>query len=332
MSGGHQSTVTEEYFILTGESLRLVARDDQNFTELVIDNRVPAATASDGKYVYASFSDDTGILMYDIDSGEIKTLRGNSNVHGLTSDGNGLWMTDRAMHMIPSESDICSRGIDGPCDRFPLDPTEWFDSDQDGVGDNSDVFPDDPTEQVDSDQDGVGDNSDAFPNNPAYSLDSDQDGMPDAWEIQFGLNPNDPSDASSDFDNDGVSALEEFIAGTIPGGTLDVDGNQSYDALSDGLLILRYMFGLTEDSLITGAIASDAIYTDAESLQNRLAVVTSMSDIDGNGSVDALTDGLLILRYLFGIEGDTLIIGVLSADATRTESSQIEAFLARLTP
>ena len=92
------------------------------------------------------------------------------------------------------------------------------------------------------------------------------------------------------------------------------------------------MFGLTDNSLITGAVASDAIYKDADSLQNRLAVIAAMSDIDGSGSVDALTDGLLILRYLFGLEGDTLIIGVLSADATRTESSEIEDFLSRLTP
>jgi hypothetical protein len=41
-------------------------------------------------------------------------------------------------------------------------------------------------------------------------------------------------------------------------------------------------------------------------------------DVDGNGQIDALTDGLLILRYLFGLEGDTLIAGVVAQDATRT--------------
>ena len=30
------------------------------------------------------------------------------------------------------------------------------------------------------------------------------------------LDPNDPSDATSDQDNDGVTALDEFLAGTIP--------------------------------------------------------------------------------------------------------------------
>ena len=32
------------------------------------------------------------------------------------------------------------------------------------------------------------------------------DGMPDAWETRYGLDPNDSSDATSDQDNDGVTA------------------------------------------------------------------------------------------------------------------------------
>ena len=42
-------------------------------------------------------------------------------------------------------------------------------------------------------------------------------------------------------------------------GTLDIDGNGSYDALTDGLLILRYLFELSGDSLITGVVANNAI-------------------------------------------------------------------------
>lgn len=46
--------------------------------------------------------------------------------------------------------------------------------------------------------------------------DADGDGMPDAYEIEKGFNPNDPSDAAKDFDGDGVSNLDEYKAGTDP--------------------------------------------------------------------------------------------------------------------
>jgi predicted outer membrane repeat protein len=56
------------------------------------------------------------------------------------------------------------------------------------------------------------------------------------------------------------------------------------------------------------------------------------ADIDGNGTQDALTDGLLILRYSFGLTGDSLISGVVAEDATRTTAEEIEAYLATLMP
>ena len=178
----------------------------------------------------------------------------------------------------------------------------------------------------------MGDNSDAFPYNAEYTLDSDNDGMPDAWETKYGLDPNDPSDATSDTDNDGVTALDEFLAGTIPSGSLDIDGNDQYDALTDGLLLLRGMFGLDGSALITGTVASDATYTGPVDIESRIATLGDLADIDGNGTIDALTDGLLTLRYLFGLEGDTLISGVVAQDATRDTAEEIEAHLETLMP
>ncbi|MDA8599303.1 hypothetical protein N9L44_10500, partial [Porticoccaceae bacterium] len=96
-----------------------------------------------------------------------------------------------------------------------------------------------------------------------------------------------------------------------------------------GLLLLRGMFGLDGSALVTGTIASDAAYTESVDIESRIATLGDLADIDGNGDIDALTDGLLTLRYLFGLEGDTLINGVV---ATRTTSEEIEAHLETLTP
>ena len=92
------------------------------------------------------------------------------------------------------------------------------------------------------------------------------------------------------------------------------------------------MFGLDGSALVTGTIASDAAYTESVDIESRIATLGELADIDGNGQIDALTDGLLTLRYLFGLEGDTLINGVIAADATRTSAEQIEAHLDTLMP
>ena len=48
-------------------------------------------------------------------------------------------------------------------------------------------------------------------------VDTDKDGMPDAWETKYGLNPNDPSDATGDFDKTGYTNIEKYINGIVDG-------------------------------------------------------------------------------------------------------------------
>ena len=60
-------------------------------------------------------------------------------------------------------------------------------------------------------------------------IDTDNDNIPDWWESTFGLDREDPSDANTDLDNDGLSALEEYNAGTQEN-NIDSD----LDGLSDG--------------------------------------------------------------------------------------------------
>ncbi len=45
-------------------------------------------------------------------------------------------------------------------------------------------------------------------------VDTDNDGMPDAWEKNFGLNPNDPADNVKDLDGDGFTNIEEWLNST----------------------------------------------------------------------------------------------------------------------
>lgn len=139
--------------------------------------------------------------------------------------------------------------------------------------------------------------------------------------------------SSSSDPDDNASSHFMMSNPALASGDWDIDNNGQADALTDGLLFLRYAFGLTGDALVSGIVASDAQYTTASDIEQELATVyTSSGDIDGNGEVDALTDGLLLLRYLFGLDGDTLTAGVIGGGATLTDSATLEIYLSTLMP
>ena len=108
---------------------------------------------------------------------------------------------------------------------------------------------------------------------------------------------------------------------------LDIDDDGKTEALTDGLLVIRYMFGFSGNSLTSGAIGSGANRSSAQDIETLLAASSTELDIDGDGSAEALTDGLLIIRELFGFSGDTLIAGALSTSATRQTSSSVVEYL-----
>ena len=57
----------------------------------------------------------------------------------------------------------------------------------------------------------------ALPAPGSYGIiDTDHDGMPDDWEMLYGFDKNNQADASLDFDGDGLTNLEEYLAGTNP--------------------------------------------------------------------------------------------------------------------
>ena len=53
-------------------------------------------------------------------------------------------------------------------------------------------------------------------------------------------------------------------------------------------------------------------------------------DIDGTGTISALTDGLLILRFLFGFTGATLPAGAVGGGCSRCDAATIEPYLQTL--
>ena len=171
-------------------------------------------------------------------------------------------------------------------------------------------------------------------------LDTDRDGMLDSWEIAFGLDPFNPKDAFENPDVDGASNLEEFLAGSNPKGsliveecTLDVDGDRSVNSWADGLLFIRHMYGLSGSSLVQDAVGNGCTRCSSSSVEVFLdqCAASGASDIDGNGEVDALSDGLLAFRYIFG-SSTHLIDQSVGDGCERCTAAEVEVYLEGMMP
>jgi hypothetical protein len=109
---------------------------------------------------------------------------------------------------------------------------------------------------------------------------------------------------------------------------LDVDGDGELVALSDGLLALRWLFGLRGQALISGAVDGDCTRCTAPEIEAHLQQHDEDLDVDGDGESEALTDGLLIQRWLFGFRGIALVNGAVDLlECTRCEAAEIETYI-----
>ena len=106
---------------------------------------------------------------------------------------------------------------------------------------------------------------------------------------------------------------------------LDIDSDARIDALTDGLLVARYLQGLR-----TAALTDSVLPSITTTLLERFIDLYPLLDIDGNGRVDALTDGLLLQRYLFGLRGETLLANAVGPNARRKTSAEIEQYIQSL--
>ena len=105
---------------------------------------------------------------------------------------------------------------------------------------------------------------------------------------------------------------------------LDVDGDGAVMGMTDGVLILRRMFGLSGTALTQNATHACVPLSSAGIVSG---VTLSSFDLDGDGSVKPETDGLLLLRAMLGFRGSALVVGATGATATRQTGDAIVNYL-----
>ena len=164
---------------------------------------------------------------------------------------------------VPADSDA-----DGECDA--LDP----DDDDDGVVDSDDAFPSNPTEWADTDGDGIGNNADG---------DDDGDGWGDSTESDCGSDPMDGEVSPKDIDGDGACNIQDpdddWDGVADENDAFPLDNAEWLDTDGDGL-------GDNSDQDDDGDQFVDEY--ESECMSDPLDPNSSPSDSDGDGICDAI--------------------------------------------
>lgn len=115
----------------------------------------------------------------------------------------------------------------------------------------------------------------------------------------------------------------------------DADGDDRADA-SDALWVLRQLLGFTP-----AAVTSNTNFNSCSARNSGLSLANFINaqgtatgpggaipyDIDGDGQVSALTDGLMLLRATLGLSGSAVVNGATAAGAPRTTWAQVQPYL-----
>ena len=98
---------------------------------------------------------------------------------------------------------------------------------------------------------------------------------------------------------------------------LDVDASGEVDALTDGLLLLRSMFGLSDDALTTGVVSPNCVDCDATKISQYITSVEGKTYADLNSTDDQNISGS-------SFDGTTLTIGIENGQSETVDLSSLE--------
>jgi len=203
--------------------------DDDN------DGLLDAEEQSLGTDPLSADTDGDGVMdnndVFPLDSTESSDNDGDGVGDNTDSDDDNDSLPDSSESLLgtdPFNPDSDGDQVQDAEDNFPLDETEWQDTDDDGLGDNSDldddndqlsdeeelfVFGTDPIKQ-DTDEDGLSDKEEVEAGLNALSLDSDGDGAIDSKDA-FPLDPNRSQaaliEAAGLLEGGGASYLKIFL-------------------------------------------------------------------------------------------------------------------------
>ena len=104
---------------------------------------------------------------------------------------------------------------------------------------------------------------------------------------------------------------------------LDIDGNSTVAAATDGVLLLRYLLGLRDTAFIADVPISDVPRNTATLIEQFIA--SKRFDLDGDNATSNYIDGLLAVRLMSGLTGNALVSGATTSTSLLTTGAQISA-------
>lgn len=106
---------------------------------------------------------------------------------------------------------------------------------------------------------------------------------------------------------------------------LDVDGNGTPHAATDGVLLLRYLMGVRGAALIAGALGNGASRNTAGAVESFLS--GKSYDLDVDGAARGSTDAVMALRVLLGLTGNSVGTGLATGTGLLTTGTQVAAYV-----